>query len=205
MSKLTVTFLAALALSSVVSAQVISSAPDQYQVRYFSNAPLGGTINITNNGVNAGVEPAGNICANVYVFDPAQELIACCACTITPNGLASLSTTTDLLSNTLTFAVPTSITVGIITTHGTTCNPSAVTPDELASGLRAWGTTLHALPTAPAGTYAMTETAFAPSDLSATELLRLTSTCGFIQADASGFGICNSCREGGGAGATKKQ
>jgi hypothetical protein len=43
----------------------------------------------------------------------------------------------------------------------------------------------------------MTETAFTPSTLSATELTRITSLCGFIQSNGSGFGICRSCRLGG--------
>jgi hypothetical protein len=60
----------------------------------------------------------------------------------------------------------------------------------------AWGTTLHALPTTPV-TYGVTETQFAQPPLSLSELNRLTSTCGFIQSNGSGFGICRSCRLGG--------
>jgi len=33
--------------------------------------------------------------------------------------------------------------------------------------------------------------------LSAAELARVTSFCGFIQSNGSGFGICRSCRLGG--------
>jgi hypothetical protein len=65
----------------------------------------------------------------------------------------------------------------------------------------AWGTTLHATPVT--GTYAVTETAFAEKGLSAGELARVTSFCGFIQANGSGFGICRSCRLGG-QGAVKQ-
>ena len=50
-----------------------------------------------------------NICVNVYTFDPAEEEIACCACLVTPNGLNSLSAVSDLTSNPLTPAIPTSI------------------------------------------------------------------------------------------------
>jgi hypothetical protein len=63
----------------------------------------------------------------------------------------------------------------------------------------AWGTTLHATPTA--GAYAVTETPFLPATLSAGEASRLTNLCTFINANGSGFGICRSCRLGGlGAG-----
>jgi hypothetical protein len=34
------------------------------------------------------------------------------------------------------------------------------------------------------------------AELSASELLKLTSFCNFIQANGSGFGICKSCRFG---------
>jgi hypothetical protein len=33
--------------------------------------------------------------------------------------------------------------------------------------------------------------------ISAAELARITSLCGFIQANGSGYGICRSCRLGG--------
>jgi len=61
--------------------------------------------------------------------------------------------------------------------------------------MRAWGTTLHATPTA--GSFAVTETEFSPATLSAGELARISSLCGFIQSNGSGFGICRSCALGG--------
>ena len=67
---------------------------------------------------------------------------------------------------------------------------------HLAPGMRAWGTSLHALPTTPV-TYGITETAFSPSDLSLGELNHLTGFCAFIQTGASGFGICKGCSIGG--------
>lgn len=137
-----------------------------------------------------------NICANVYAFSPDEQLISCCTCVVTPNALVSLSAVSDLISNTLTPARPNSIVVKLIASSGTTCNASNVPAANLAAGLTAWGTTLHALPTAPV-TYGVTETAFEQKGLSAAELARLTSFCGFIQANGSGFGICRSCRLGG--------
>jgi len=67
--------------------------------------------------------------------------------------------------------------------------------------LLAWGTTLHATPTA--GSFAVTETAFSAATLSAGELARISALCGFIQSNGSGFGICRSCRLGG-QGAAKQ-
>ena len=64
----------------------------------------------------------------------------------------------------------------------------------------AWGTTIHA---APAGGYAVTETAFSPASLSAGELASLGGRCASILGNGSGFGICASCRAGA-LGANKK-
>ena len=177
--------LAIVALASVAYAQ-----DDAFQVRYASNLNIGDSvINLTNAGTSG-----GNICANVYTFSPDEQLISCCACTVTPNALVSLSANSDLVSNTLTPAHPTSIVVKLLATTGAACNAAA--PGALAGGLRAWGTTLHAAPTTPV-TYAVTETAFSAAGLSAGELARISSFCGFIQANGSGFGICRSCRLGG--------
>ena len=37
------------------------------------------------------------VCANIYVFDDDQEMVACCSCDITSNGLATISVDKDLL------------------------------------------------------------------------------------------------------------
>ncbi len=63
--------------------------------------------------------------------------------------------------------------------------------------MRAWATTLHLNTSgSPAVGYQKTETPFSAVELSASELAKLQSFCGFIQANGSGFGICKSCRFG---------
>jgi hypothetical protein len=204
-----VTFLvvAALALSLVAFGQAISGAPaDAFQVRYMSNLAVGDSyVNITNAGTqNTTGGALTNICANVFTFSPDEQLISCCSCTVTPNALVSLSAREDLISNTLTPAVPSSIVVKLAATAGTTCNASNVPAANLAAGMVAWGTTLHAYPNRTAPTsYAVTETRFAEKGLSAAELARITSLCGFIQSNGSGYGICRSCRLGGLGAAAK--
>ena len=108
-----------------------------------------------------------------------------------------------MISNTLTPGVPTSITVKLLSSlptgaAATTCNPSSPTAATLVRGTRAWATTLHLnTSVAPApGVYQETETPFSVVELSASELAKLTSFCGFIQSNGSGFGICRSCRFG---------
>jgi hypothetical protein len=78
-----------------------------YKVTYASNLTIGDSvINITNDGAfGAGLgsgttaSVTGSICANVYVYSPDEEVVSCCSCPVTPNGLVSLSAKTDLISN----------------------------------------------------------------------------------------------------------
>jgi len=181
------------------AAPVATEADGVYQVRYLSNLLIGDSyVNLTNTGVLNGFDPAGRICVNVYVFDPSEELISCCACPVTPDGLVSLSAKQDLVSNTLTPGVPGSVIVKLLSTiPNGACNASSPTtnPTNLVKGMKAWATTLHQNTTN--GSYAPSDTEFAKSDLSATELSKLTQYCGFIQSNGSTFGICKSCRFGG--------
>jgi hypothetical protein len=179
--------------------------PDVFQVRYASNLNKGDSVvNITNTGSTTGSNLiADNLCVNVYTFDASEEMVSCCSCLVTPNALVSLSVQGDLISNTLSPSTPTAVVIKLVATdagHGTmsVCNPGRA--GSPAPGLRAWGTTLHALPTTPA-TFGLTESAFLPGGLNAQEYVHLTSFCGFINSNGSGFGICKSCRSGGLGGA----
>jgi hypothetical protein len=188
---------AAIALATTAFGQAIPGSPsDAFQVRYAANLTIGDSvINITNAGTQNNAGALTNLCANVYTFSPDEQLVSCCNCTVTPNALVSLSANADLISNVLTPARPSSIVVKIAFSTGT-CNAANVAAANLATGGRAWGTTIHAAPTSPV-TYQVTETAFHDEGLSPAELARITSFCGFIQANGSGFGICRSCRLGG--------
>jgi hypothetical protein len=181
-----------------------------YQVKYASNLNIGDSfINITNTGANgAGVQSGtsasitGSICVNVYAFDPTEEVVSCCSCPVTPNGLLSLDVQKDLISNPVFPRTPNSIVIKLLATApvGGSCTNSALlsgTP-TLANGLLAWGTTLH-LNTSVAGgaTYETTEERFASSTLSAGEQARLAYSCGIVGNMGSGFGVCASCRVGG--------
>lgn len=196
-----IVFLATLAIALVVLAQPMFGQPsDAFQVRYAANLNIGDSfIDITNAGSSG-----GNICVNVYTFSPDEQLVSCCACTLTPNALESLSARQDLISNTLTPAVPNSIVVKLLATTpppGGGCNAATPTAADLAPGMRAWGTTLHqntaSINTQPTAKYDTTETEFSQASLSSSELVHITQFCGFIQSNGSGFGICKSCRLGG--------
>ena len=200
---------ASIALSMVALAQNPITADSPFQIRYAANLTSGDSvINITNSGANGASlfgpgfgGAAGNICVNVYAFSPDEQLVSCCSCLVTPNGLVSLSVNNDLISNTLTGVRPSSVVVKLVSTlaggdggTGTSCTNSAATGGTLAKGMLAWGTTIHAA--AAAGTFATTETAFSPASLSAGELASITNRCTNIIGNGSTFGICRSCRQG---------
>lgn len=169
-----------------------------YQVRYLANLGVGDSyVNIVNNGALNGNDPAGRLCANVYVFDPNEEPVSCCACPVTPNGLVSLSARNSLISNPLTPGVPTSIVVKVVFTAGSVCDAGTQpTAANLSRGGLAWATTLHANTSTSPATYQLTETEFDKSELSATEFTKLTSICNFIETYASKFGLCKGCAPG---------
>jgi hypothetical protein len=189
-----------------------TTADGPYHVSYASNLAVGDSvINITNDGANgAGLgfgttaSVTGSICANVYAYNADEQVVACCSCPVTPNGLVSLSAKNDIVFNPLTggaAGAPTSVVIKVLATApvGGSCTNSALlagTP-TLVTGLVIWGTHLHANTSAAAGTYGVTETTFVPATLSAAEEARLAYGCGVVANVGSGFGVCNSCRLGG--------
>lgn len=207
------TFFAAISFAMVALAQNPVTTDSPFQVRYASNLNVGDSvINITNSGANGASlfgpgfgGAAGNICVNVYSFSPDEQLISCCSCLVTPNGLVSLSVQNDLISNTLTGVRPNSVVVKLLSTlagtggTGSSCtNSAAGTTNPIVPGLLAWGTTIHATnPVAGTGPYSTTETGFRPATLSAGELASITNRCTNIIGNGSTFGICRSCRAGG--------
>ncbi len=135
------------------------------------------------------------------MFDPREELIACCTCLVTPNGLNSFSAVNDLIHNPLTPNVPTSITIDLVGSAPVAglCNAgsaSNINAQTLLSGLTAWGTTIEAQ--APAG-FGVVRTKFLSGNISPSELNALVTSCSFVQGDGSGFGTCGACKTGAGA------
>jgi hypothetical protein len=132
-------------------------------------------------------------CSNIYVFSPDEQMIACCGCPTSANGLRTLSVARDLLSNTLTPSVPRSGMVKIVAStldpFTGTCNPGVPIPAPF--GVAAWATHVRTLPTGPSMRPALSETPFLGATLSSGEQSRLTNLCQFIQANDSGYGICS--------------
>jgi hypothetical protein len=171
---------------------------DAFSVNYAANLSVGDSfVDFTNTGSDVANGSSQNICVNLYAFDPSEELIGCCACTVTPNALQSLSVLQSVIAKPLTPAIPASIVIKAVATVGAACNPSVVTAASLASGLKAWRSTLHQNTSIATPSYSPTETRFLGATLVDSELTHITSTCGFIQSNGSGFGICNGCAAGG--------
>lgn len=175
----------------------------EFQVGYIANLNAGDShINISNDGASSNGTPAspgGNLCVGVFAFDPTEELLTCCSCLVTPDGLASLSAQAINLTS-LTTENPSSVVIKLLAFQGTTaaaCSGSLIssTSSPLASGLQAWGTTLHAL---PIGGYTVTENKLSVGVLSAAEFAHLSEACLFNQINGSGsFGQCKGCATGG--------
>jgi hypothetical protein len=218
-----------MALSAVAFAQApLSSNDGPYQIRYASNIIIGDSyIDISNDGASmttttilSGTNTlavSGSICVNAYAFDAAEEILSCCSCPLTPNGLVSLSVVNDLLSNTLTGrATPNSIVIKLVATvppgagvgsASAPCGTSASTVGvgNLAPGMVAWGTSLHSNTSTVTPTYSLTETPFTVAAPNAFELARLSALCNFNQAQGTGFGICKSCELSGLGAASSNQ
>jgi hypothetical protein len=159
-------------------------ALDGYQQNYYSGGD--GTLRTINTGqIGSPIDNAtnhGKVCADIYVFDSNQEMLACCSCAITANGLLTMPSTL-LLNNSLT-GVP--FTTGVIKVvadnqPGTKCDPRTII-NPVESGLRSWET--H-----PQGA-ALTETVFADAPLTNQEQSFLGQACSFVLYLGSGQGTC---------------
>jgi len=149
------------------------------------------TIHIVNPGIQSTPSATPDLCANIYVFDPTQELEECCSCDITANGSLTLSVAG--LTNNPDNGVPiTSGSIAVIPGTGP-CDPTNPTP---ARNLAVWGT--HLAPGVnrlSAVNAAVVETQAEDLSLSGGEETELASLCSMIVANDSGFGICSCTGE----------
>jgi len=141
-------------LFSIGGAAQLACPEDAFQLRYVSNLGVGDSvINISNDGASSSgttFSPGGNLCVGVYSFDENEELLSCCSCFVTPNGLANLSAQA-INATSISGGTTTSSVIKLLAFQGTTaasCTGATIssTASPLASGLHAWGTTVHALP-----------------------------------------------------------
>jgi len=175
----------------------LAFAQGTYYVDYYANnngpvGPYDQIVRIVNVG-SLGTpltSPVGDICANIYVFDPDQEMIACCAERLTPNELDSAFVGKDLTFNTLTTYIPPTGVVKIALTPPPTggCNPTAPLAGADATLGAVWGTHLNTT----GGYTFLTETEKGHQTLGAGEAAFLPQACSFALYLGSGRGTCRS-------------
>jgi hypothetical protein len=189
MRRITTLVVCTLALTLCAGAAFGSIATTTYtdtlKVDYFINANTSGdsvaVVQITNTGYSG-----GNICADVFVFDPYEEMQECCSCQITPNDLRTLSVNKDLTANTLTHDVLTTGSIRIVSAavNGSGSCPLPTTQIAPVSyGVRSWATHIQT------GNH-ITEAASQDAPMSSAELSALQNGCFAINLVGSGSGQC---------------
>ncbi len=149
------------------------------------------------------------ICANIYVFNTEQEMLECCSCPVSENGL--ITVTLSQLTDRSILGAP--INAGVIKIVATTptvvaekavCDPGSYA-NTVVPTLRAWMTHFESINTTapiPVSSAFLNVQAFDHSDLSATNDLStserkfLPTACQFIEFLGSGKGVCR-CPAGG--------
>jgi hypothetical protein len=129
---LLVAVVAGLVLTSPGTASA-QNQTDVFWIGYYSGGVASsdssgvGTVQIVNTGTSG-----GNLCADIYVYDPNQELKECCHCNVTPDGLLTLSIT-QLTNNPANGVYSRTGAIKIVSDP--TCNESSPAPTP---ELRSW-------------------------------------------------------------------
>ncbi len=184
-------------LATTCAAQVVN---DAYQLSYFNTGlvvNVDTSIRIINTGqVGSPIDAAsahGRVCADIYVFDTNQEMLECCSCPITANGLLTLSVQQNLVQSTLTNVRLISGVVKIVSDRG--CDPTAITA-PVPGGLRAFSPHEQEIITPIPGDgqlftfQGITETEFQSAPLQSQEAAFLGNACSFVLYLGSGRGKC---------------
>jgi hypothetical protein len=159
----------------------------QLLVNYFSNNSLtnpDATVQVSNVGMTG-----GTLCAMIYVFDARQEMTECCGCSISSDGIRTLSVQNDLTSHPATGITPQAGIIEIVSAASVgnqSCDASNASP---AGELVAWGTHLQLQ---AANTFTSTESPFDVVALPSTQSAVLQGLCGFLMANAPGICTCGT-------------
>lgn len=158
-----------------------STAPDVYRVSFFLNegtfpAGVDNTIVIMNPGTSG-----GNLCADIYVLDPSEELSECCSCKLTPDEIITGSVGPTLLANPANGVTLTNGVIKIISDSA--CNPGKPTPTPT---LRAWITEIREINSV----YYAEEDEFQFAPLSTAEESFLATACQDFINYYEGSGTC---------------
>jgi hypothetical protein len=159
----------------------------QLLLNYFSNNSATNpdeTVRVTNVGMTG-----GPLCAMVYVFDAREEMTECCGCSISQDGMRTLSVSNDLTNHPATGITPKAGVIEIVSAAiagNQSCDASNVSP---AGELSAWATHLQIQ---AADTFTPTESPFDVVALSATQSAVLQGLCGFLMGNTQGICTCGT-------------
>jgi hypothetical protein len=195
MKKLGVVLVVALAVVFLAGNAMAQNVGDKsvYFVTYYSNANTAGAPNAVLRLINdgdastsqTGGRPNGNLWASIYVFDDSQELLECCNCFISADGLLSEWVNKELTGNTLTGRT---LTRGVIKVISSSKNDP--TSNKPTAGIH--GTMTHVQKGSP---WWITETPISDSNLVSAEQTALQESCSFGITLGSGQGTCSCTPE----------
>jgi len=212
-------------LSVPAFAQVTNLDVGNYMIGYYEGASVGlpdAQMHVVNPGSNGGfgnadnspaaIPAGGDLCANVYVFTSDQQMISCCSCKISPNGMQGFSLATDLVGNPLTGIVPLAGSIKVVASNGggppgnlpppsgpaataTTglkCDAGSFYPAPFGQPtttlqLQTWITHVRVLGAAFGASHAVSEIPFSGVALNPSEYQKLVTTCFAIES-AAGIG-----------------
>jgi hypothetical protein len=170
-----------------------AQVPPSLIVDYYANAgnrvfptPFAGTLRLDNPGSVGSTDSiilhVSDVWALIYVFDADQQLVECCGCRLTPDGLRVLDVNNDLTSNPNNglFSISGTGVIKVASSSGS--NPGA--PIVFSGTILGWGTHENH------GGY-VTETTRQKVAVSQGEANRLATVCSIIQSNSSGAGICS--------------
>jgi hypothetical protein len=168
-------------------------SPPSLIVDYYAGAgnkvfptPFAGTLRLDNPGsVGTATSPL-DLWALIYVFDADQQLVECCGCKLTPDGLRTLDVNKDLTSNPNNGLFSLSGTGVIKVASSSNSDPGV--PIVFKGTILGWGTHEN-------HSGYVTETTSQKVSVSQGEANRLAFVCSIIESNSSGAGIC-SCGTG---------
>ncbi len=158
-------------------------------------------------GLNGQVMTSGYLCANIYVFDKNQEMLEACACPISPDSVLVESVRKNLTANPVTGIIPALGVIKVTSSIPISVTPNGVSPvsatavcdagdvlagigtaaNQLAPGLKAWGTHTQVVP----GGNAITEGESQEAQLGAAEARYLPIAANWAKTFGSGQGLCS--------------
>jgi len=212
-----VTLLLPIALLGSAAAQNVV-ASSVYLVTHYSNANTAkapdATLRLINDGTQATACPDGacngTLWADIYVLDDSEEMISCCSCVITADGVLSESVNQQLVNPAgppgggvlgSTFSTRGEYSRGVIEVISS--NNSDPTNPVPVPGLRGWMTHIQASSVSSLGTdnpveaapFYVTEAEVADSNLSPLDASDLGAVCGYALNDNSPWGWCGCSPE----------